>query len=158
MESPVVELREVTKDNLNQVLALRVKPEQTKFVMDNTRSLADAYVNPSRTLPRVIYVAGEPVGFTLLDLVGPDHPDAVNGRAAYMLWRLMIGAKHQGKGYGRAALLAVIEHIKKLPDAHAITLTHVQADGNPGPLYRSVGFEPTGELVDDEVVMRLSLA
>lgn len=157
MTSPIVELCDVTKDNLKQVLALRVKPDQTKFVMDNTRSMADAYVNPDRVMPRLICVAGEPVGFTLLDLVGPDHPDALDGRAVYVLWRLMIGAEHQGKGYGRAALQAVINHVKKLPDAQALTLTYVPADGNPSPLYKSVGFKPTGEVVDGEVVMRLSL-
>lgn len=153
-----VELLEVTKDNLAKVLALRVKPEQSRYVAGNARSLAEAYVYPDRARPWAVCVAGEPVGFLMLDEVGPDHPEAPGGRASYFLWRLMIGAEHQGKGYGRAAVLALIEHVKGLPDGRALGTSYVPGDGGAGPFYERLGFKPTGEEDDGEVVVRLAWA
>ncbi len=153
-----IQLREVTKDNIRKVVTLKVQPEQSKFVANNTQSLAEAYVYPDRAWPRAVYVGEEPVGFVMLDLVGPDHPDAPDGRASYFLWRLMIADEHQGKGYGRAAVLAVIEHVKTLPDAQSLSVSYVPGEGCPGPFHERMGFVPTGEIEDGEVMMRLTFS
>ena len=41
-----VTLREVTRENLHQVLQLKVKPEQEQFVANNAVSIAQAYFEP----------------------------------------------------------------------------------------------------------------
>ncbi|MEM6458686.1 MAG: GNAT family N-acetyltransferase [Planctomycetota bacterium] len=156
MLGPAVELQAVTPKNLGKVLALRVGPGQEKFVANNAKSLAEAYVYPDRAWPRAICVDGEPVGFAMLDLVGPDHPEAPEGRASYFLWRLMIDADRQGCGYGRSAVEALIKHVKTLPDSRWLTTSYVPGEGTPGPFYESLGFTPTGEIDDGEVVMRLA--
>ena len=153
---PAVGLRTITPQDLGKVLKLRVGSGQEKFVADNAKSLAEAYVYPDRAWPRAICVDGEPVGFAMLDVVGPDHPEAPNGRASYFLWRLMIDADHQRRGYGRAAMAALVEHIKSLPDGRALTTSYVPGEGTPGPFYEGLGFVPTGEVDDGEVVLRLS--
>lgn len=150
-----VTLAEVTKDNVDKVLALRVKPGQSCYVADNARSLAEAYVYPDRARPWAVCAGGEPVGFLMLDEVGPDHPEAPGGRASYFLWRLMIGAEHQGRGYGRAAVLALIDRVKKLPDSRGLSTSFVPGDGGPGPFYERLGFKPTGEEEGGETVVRL---
>lgn len=159
MAGYAVELREVTRENVSAVIGLEVKPQQRVFVASNERSLAQAYVYGGRAWPRAVYANDELVGFVMLDLVGPDHAEAEDGRASYYVWRLMIGADHQRKGYGRATMLAVIEHVKALPEAKELTLSYVPQEGNPGGFYRSLGFEPTGEAdPHGEVPMRLKLS
>ena len=46
--------------------------------------------------------------------------DPADGR--YWLYRFMIDRRHQGKGYGKAALQKLIEHLRALPDCAAITV------------------------------------
>ncbi|MEM6393196.1 MAG: GNAT family N-acetyltransferase [Planctomycetota bacterium] len=150
-----VTLEQVTPGNLGAVLRLGVKMEQRRLVAENAKSLAEAYVYPDRAWPRVICVEGRPVGFVMLDLVGPDHPEAPDGRASYFLWRLMIGAEHQGKGFGRAAMLAVIEHVRGLPDARWLDTSYVPGVHGPAGFYAGLGFVPTGEVDDGEIVTRL---
>ena len=153
-----VELSEVTKDNVAKVVALKVRAEQAGFVANNACSLAEAYVQPDQAWPRAICVDGEPVGFVMLFIADPDHPDAEDKRATYFLWRLMIGAEHQGRGYGRAAMAAVIEHVRALPDARRLVTSYVPGDGCAGPFYERLGFSPTGKIDDGEVVMRLDFS
>lgn len=159
MQKTVIELREVLPGNVNQVMRLKVKPEQECFVATNAVSLAQAYVYPDRAWPRAIYADDELVGFLMLDLVGPDHPEAPEGRSSYFLWRLMVGAEHQSKGYGRLGLRAAIEYVRSLPDPHALKTSYVpDKPGSPGPFYEGMGFKPTGEVDEDgEIEMRLDL-
>jgi diamine N-acetyltransferase len=69
----------------------------------------------------------------------------------------MIEAAYQGRGYGREAMRLVIEHVRTLPRATELLVAWVPAEGGPEPFYRSLGFEPTGEIDDGEVVARLVL-
>lgn len=159
MTKETIELREITKDNVYHVIKLTVKPEQQGTVATNSNSLAEAYVYPDRAWPRAICLGDKVVGFVMLDVVGPDHPEAPNGRASYYVWRFMIGGEYQGKGYGRVAMNSVVEHVRTLPAAEELTLSY-QPDHpeTPGLFYEKLGFEPTGEIDHGEVVMRISLS
>ena len=143
-----VTLREVTRENLHQVLQLKVKPEQEQFVANNAVSIAQAYFEPKAWF-RAIYAGETPVGFLLL----PDDPDAPE----YYLWRYMIDARYQGLGFGRQALLLLIEHVRTRPDAKELLLSYVPAEGGPELFYAGLGFVNTGEVHDGENVMRLTL-
>ncbi len=67
--------------------------------------------------------------------------------------------RYQGKGFGRRALEILIEHVKTRPGARTLTLSYVpEIQGNPEAFYRKLGFRPTGEVDEDEVVMALSIA
>lgn len=144
-----IELREITRDNLNAVLALAVAPEQRGFVASNERSLAQAHFYPEMAWFRAIYADGEPVGFVMLAL----EPDK-----APFVWRLMVDQRHQGRGVGRESLRLVMEHLRQTrPDATELKLSHGQGAGSPGPFYERLGFEYTGEVEDDELVMRIGL-
>ncbi|MEM0913182.1 MAG: GNAT family N-acetyltransferase [Planctomycetota bacterium] len=151
----VVTLRPVTPENVAAVVKLRVAPGQDGLVATNSNSLAEAYVYPDRAWPRAIYAGDTPVGFLMLDLVGPDHPEVEEGRASYYLWRLMVDAEHQGKGYGAAGVRLAIEHVKTLPDARELKSSYVPKDGSAAAFYERLGFKPTGEVDDGEVVIRL---
>ncbi len=143
-----ITLREIVQENLDAVLKLDVAEDQRQFVATNTVSLAQAYVSP-KAWPRAIYAGELPVGFVMLS-IDREKPE-------YWVWRFMIGAEHQGKGYGRAAIRAVVEHVRALPRATELLLSFVPEPGNPRPFYESLGFELTGEEDQGEKVMRLAL-
>jgi diamine N-acetyltransferase len=69
----------------------------------------------------------------------------------------MIAEEHQGKGYGRRAMELLIGHVKMRPMAEELTLSYVPGEGSPEGFYRGLGFEPTGEENDGEVMMSLRL-
>jgi diamine N-acetyltransferase len=143
-----ITLREVTAETVRAVCALRVAPAQEGFVASNAFSIAQAYFEP-RAWFRAIYADETPVGFAMLW----DDPEA----GEYGLWRFMIAAEHQGKGFGRRALEQIIAHVRARPGARELTLSYVPGDGAAGAFYARLGFVETGEVDEGERVMRLTL-
>lgn len=158
MPHPLIELQEITQANVARVVKLKVKPDQEGYVAPNSYSLSEAYVHQDRAWPRAICVDNEPVGFIMLEILGPDHPEAPNGEASYFLWRFMIDAQHQGRGYGRAAIKVLANYVKTLPGAQHLNTSYVPGEGCPGPFYEKLGFQPTGDVDEGEIILRLILA
>lgn len=146
---PNVELREVTAETLPQVLGLQVDRSQRPLVASNAVSIAQAYFDREAWF-RAIYADDVPVGFVLLK----DHAD----EGWTYVWRLMIDAGQQRKGYGLAAMKLIIERARAIPGVERIVLSHGEFAGHAGPFYRRLGFVETGERDGPEVVMVLSLA
>jgi diamine N-acetyltransferase len=143
-----IALREVTKETVRAICRLAVGPGQDHFVAPNAISIAEAYFEPKAWF-RAIYAGETPVGFVML-FDDPDVPE-------YYLWRLMVAGEHQGKGFGRRAMHLLIDHVRARPGATELLTSYVPGEGTPEPFYRSLGFQPTGEMDEDEVVLRLSL-
>jgi diamine N-acetyltransferase len=143
-----VELREVTRETVRRICALTVAPDQNQFVAPNAISIAEAYFSPKAWF-RAVYAGDEPVGFLMLS-------DDVEKRE-YFLWRLMIADGQQGKGYGRRAIQLLIDEVRTRPGATELKTSYVPGEGGPEGFYRTLGFEPTGEMDEGEVVARLKL-
>lgn len=154
MTTPDVQLREITDDNREAVCALRVRGRQKRFVASVSRSLKDAAAAPkARPWYRAVYCGDEPVGFVMLSR-------KVRARAPgarYFLWRLLIDKHHQRRGIGRA-VLAQIADLARADGATELLTSYEPGEGNPGPFYRRLGFEPTGKIDDGEIVLRLPLS
>jgi diamine N-acetyltransferase len=144
-----VTLRDITKDNLRDILHLRVAPNQEQFVASNAVSLAEAHFEPDLPWFRAIYAGDVPVGFLMLEY---DREDT-----SYNLWRFMIDARYQGLGYGRKALELLFAHIKTLPGEDVLYTHCAQAEGGPGPFYEKMGFVYTGEEEGGGLWMRRAL-
>jgi diamine N-acetyltransferase len=150
MTSPGVHLREITDENRDAVCALRVRKHQRHFVASVATSLEDAADEPEENpWHRAVYSGDEPVGFVMLSL-----PDTA-GR--YYLWRLLIDKRHQRRGIGREVLEQIADVVRADGATELIT-SYAPGKGGPGPFYRKFGFEPTGEIDDGEIVLRLRLA
>jgi diamine N-acetyltransferase len=147
-EGAAVELVEVTSETVRAVCRLTVAADQAGFVAPNAISFAEALFEP-KAWYRAIHADGVPVGFLMLH----DDPD----EPAYHLWRFMIDARFQGKGYGARAVELLVEHVRSRPGATELTLSWVPGPGSPEGFYRRFGFEPTGKIDDGEVVARLEL-
>lgn len=144
----MVELRELTRENMREVMFLSVSDEQDEYVAPNAESIAEAAYVPQSWL-RGIYADGEPVGLVLL----AERPD----EAWYYVWRFMVDQNHQRKGYGKRAMELVIEHVKTLPNASELFLTYIPGEHGPEHFYRSLGFDTTGKVKGGEHEMVLAL-
>ena len=143
-----VRLLEVTGETVRAICLLQVAPEQRGSVAPNAVSLAEAMFEPKAWF-RAIVADGVPVGFVMLSVD--------TATPAYYLWRYMIDARYQGRGYGRAALALVLDHVRSLPQARELLVSWVPGPDGPEGFYLGLGFEPTGEVDEGEVVGRLRL-
>ncbi len=143
-----ISLREITRETLRSILDLRVAKEQEELVASNARSIAEAHFAENAWF-RAIYADETPVGFVMLSEV----PE----KAEYYLWRFMVDARYQGKGYGQQALELVIQHVRTRPNARELYTSHVKGNDIAGHLYSKLGFEYTGEAEGEELVMKLDL-
>ena len=144
-----VTLKEIDRDNWRAATKLTVAPEQESFVASNVYSLAEAKVHPDH-VPLAIYDDDTMVGFVMYTLNPAD--------GNYWIFRLMIDAAHQGKGYGRAAMEQTIRRMLEQHNPPVIMLSYVPGNDAAAKFYASLGFEKTGEIVDGEVVVRLPLS
>lgn len=151
-----VHLREITEDNRAAVCALRVKRGQRDFVASVTSSLADAAAEPeANPWYRAVYCGEQPVGFVMLAWNAPARTPGAPGR--YFLWRFLIDRRYQRRGIGQAALQQIIDLVRA-DGARELFTSYEPGDGDPWPFYQRFGFAPTGEIDDDEIVLRLALS
>ena len=68
----------------------------------------------------------------------------------------MIDEKYQGRGLGKEALRHIISYFKE-NSATNIRLSTKDSNVHAIRLYKSVGFRPTGEVIDGETVFELNL-
>lgn len=145
--SASVELREITAENLDEVLALRVAAGQEHCVSTNAHSLAQAWVQRDAAYPFAVYADGVAVGFVMLGYYDAEQ--------RYTLWKFMIDERFQGRGYGRAALHLAIEWLVDTFGVKEIGTGVAHGNEVAERLYRSVGFRRTG--VSDEYAVGLLL-
>jgi diamine N-acetyltransferase len=152
-----LKLRPITPSNRPALEDLRVLPEQENLVDGVSSSLAEAAAKPdARPWCRGIYAGEVPVGFLMLaDGVPPGHQDIP---WPYYLWRFLIDARFQGRGYGRAALTELVAHVRTKPDAELLVTSVVPGAGSPLGFYLSYGFRDTGSMFDRERILELPVA
>ena len=149
-------LREITAANRAEVESLRVTSEQSAFVAGVAESLVEAAETPG-ACPwyRAVYAEERPVGFVMLsDNIPPDRAEYLG---PYFLWRLLIDARCQCRGYGRAALDLAVAYVRTRPHAERLLVSFVPGEGSPEGFYLKYGFRRTGEVHDGEPVLELPL-
>jgi diamine N-acetyltransferase len=144
-----VSLREVTRLNLFAILDLKVAPGQEKFVASNAVSIAQAHFYPEKAWFRAIYADEAPVGFMMLSDDG--------SKPEYFLLRLMIDSHYQKFGFAKKAMELLFDYIRTRPGAKEVLVSCVPGEGSPQGFYEKLGFVLTGEMEEDEVVMRRNL-
>jgi diamine N-acetyltransferase len=143
-----ITFRPVTWENFSAVTELTVTSEQADFVSPNLYSIAEAYLEPSWT-PLAIYTGNDLVGFAMFGR------DDETGR--WWIMRYMIDARHQGRGYGTAALPGLIDLIVERHACSELFLGYEPSNEVASHLYARMGFAPTGEMAGGEIIARLDL-
>ena len=72
-------------------------------------------------------------------------------------FQFFIDERYQGKGYGLEAARLVLQRMKEDGRFDRVVLCYVEGDTAAKKLYEKLGFNPTGEVEEDEVVMALKL-
>lgn len=143
-----VQLRPINRANWQTALDLKVHPNQEKYVASNLYSLAQAY-GESEWVCRGIYDGDTMVGFIMDGL--SEEGDDFDG---YWICRFMLAHEHQNKGYGRAAMNALLSDVRK--QGHkTVFISFVPDNLAAKQLYTQVGFVDTGAMDDGEAVYRL---
>lgn len=145
-----IALREITRDNWEECEQLRVSPDQKQFVASNAYSLAQSKYEPE-CVPLAVYDDDTMVGFVMY------RPEDLGLAKIFFIDRLMIGEKYQNKGYGRAAMTALLNHLRSQKGYSAILISFVPDNVVAQKLYSSFGFKDTGEIEDGELVYRLGI-
>jgi diamine N-acetyltransferase len=142
-----ITLRPVTAENWRAIADVAPSDEQRRFVP----ALAARYLLVS-TREGVWHSLGicadeRVVGHAMW---GYDEQDG-----AHWIGGVLIAADEQGTGSGRAAMLTLIEWLRREQAAGPIRLSH-QAENVPAArLYEQLGFRLTGELEGDELIAEL---
>lgn len=152
----MIALRPVVRADLDTLFDLKVQPGQQAFVAPNAVTLAEIhYVGGGYVFS--IWADERIVGLlAMIDF--REHDDLFEGddpNAAFML-RLMIGADHQGRGYGRAAVELAIQWARGRNNS-CFQTSFAPANEAARRFYNSIGLRETGRIVEDEVEMSLDL-
>ena len=145
-------LAPVTSDNWRVLARVRPTDHQRRWVADVTYYLClSAYDGLWRSCA-VLDDEGTTVGHVMWAVDPEDDSHWMGG--------LVIDAAHQGKGMGRATVESLLALWESQEPSLSGTSYHqaalsVAADNEAAlRLYRSLGFVETGELSDDELVLR----
>lgn len=143
----MVELREITKENYEECLNLNVAENQKDYVSSNVHSLAQAWIYYDTAFPFAVYADGTMVGFIMLGYY--------EVKEYYTLWKFMIDEKYQNKGYGKKALRLGIDYLVDRFKVKEIYTAYYATNTIARNLYASIGFRETGEIVGDQIGMKL---
>ena len=135
-----VSLRQVTKENYEEVCELDVTKEQEDYVACNMWSIVESKYNEGYET-RVVYMKEEPVGFFMW---------VKESEIKVSIWRFMVDKKHQQKSIGRVSLNLALAEIKKVSDLQEIEICYNPKNPVAKEFYSSFGFSEVGMDEDDE--------
>lgn len=146
----MIYFKEITEENFDAVIRMK-RPEDEHYVAPNVYSLAQAwlYRKANDVYPFAIYNDDEPVGFMMLD-------EDLEERSL-IIWRIMFPEEHQNKGYGTEAIRQIIQMAAKSGKYDFMILDYTPGNETAKHVYEKLGFKPTGEISNNEIVMRLNL-
>ena len=136
-------LRKIDRSNWRDAIELKVAPGQESFVSSPVKSLAAAFVRQHgdhfEYVPMGIYDGERMVGYVamLCDAQTADN---------YWIDDIMIDARWQGRGYGRAAVCETVRlMLRAYPRCETVKLGCHRMNTRASALYLSIGFRLTGE-------------
>lgn len=132
----MISIKPVTKDNIDELLTLKICDDQKTFVSTVAESLAQAYVYGETAYPFAVCEDEKIVGFIMMAYYEAKH--------YYTLWKFLIDKDHQHQGIGKEALRLGIDFLKERFQVSEVYTGVVPENAVAKRLYGSVGFKPTG--------------
>ena len=141
-----VTLHRVTSGNWRELRQVQVRRDQRRFVGTVNDYLALCRYAGDWS-PMAIRADGTTVGFAMW----AHDPDDLG---SYWIGGFLIDRRHQRKGYGRAALAALISYLQRMPGRRDVALSYLPDNAVARRLYAEAGFVETGEREGDELIAR----
>src|SRR3712207_5176240 len=144
---PPVEIEGVHGGNRGEVLRLKVAEEHLPYVSPVAEMLEGLGEDPAIECYAIRAGDGEVVGFFALDFDEERVGRYAQGRRPCGLRNYLISTKHQGRGYGRAAIPAILDLLRsEHAAASGLFLTVNRRNTAAISTYLAVGFRDTGRL------------
>ena len=145
-------LEELSAKTIVAANKLTLRRRQEQFVTPPSYAIADAYINPATSWPRVVLDGETVVGF----IRGNFDAEAMQEEFRSCVWRVTVSSDAQGSGVGKFAILALA---KEARDRGFERLTAIWEPGDEGPeqFFLRVGFTIVGQTQYGENIGALSL-
>ena len=134
-------LEELSAKTIVAANNLSLRRGQEQFVTPPSYAIADAYLSPVTSWPRVVLNSkDEVVGF----IRGNFDPESTQEEFRSCIWRVTVAASAQGTGVGRFAVLALAEEARHR-GFDRVTAVWEPGDDGPEQFFLRVGFTISGE-------------
>lgn len=141
--------KDIDSTNENDVRKIKLKSGQEKFIETVEECLKEANIY-SQWNPVAIYYNQVVIGFAMYGSFGPNKDTWID--------RIMIDEKYQGKGFGKMAMMKLIDIVSKKYDVNTIYLSIVKENILGYKLYKSIGFEYINEKdVNGELIFKYTI-
>ena len=145
-------LEELSASTIVAANGLTLRPGQEAFVTPTSYAIADAYINPLTSWPRVVLDGDEVVGF----IRGNFDPENSQPEFRSCVWRVNVSANAQGMGIGKFAIWALAEEARSRGFTQLTVIWEPGEDG-PEDFFLRVGFKVIGETQYGESIGALEL-
>ncbi len=143
-----VELREIDRESWEECMQLVLRLEQGGLVAPHRYQGGNFAAEPS-FVQLGVYHGDEMVGY---GMYGQDPDDG-----HWWIYRLMIDLDHQGRGFGKAALEAMVERMKQDHGITEVYMGYRPENHIAAALAWTAGFERTGQMLQGEYIVRRDL-
>jgi len=145
-------LEELSASTIVAANSLTLRPGQEQFVTPTSYAIADAYINPLTSWPRVVLDGDQVVGF----IRGNFDPENAQEEFRSCVWRINVSATAQGLGVGRFAIMALADEARSRGFTRLTVLWDSGEDG-PEDFFLKIGFVVVGETQYGENIGALAL-
>ena len=133
-------LEELSAATIVAANSLTLRPGQEQFVAPTSYAIADAYINPLTSWPRVVLDGDKVVGF----IRGNFDPDSDLPEFRSCIWRINVAADAQGAGIGKFAVHALADEARSR-GFDQLTVIWEPGDESPEEFFLKIGFVVVGE-------------
>ncbi|MEP6482362.1 MAG: GNAT family N-acetyltransferase [Rhodoglobus sp.] len=145
-------LEELSAKTIVAANNLMLRRGQEHFVTPPSYAIADSFINPVTSWPRVVLDGDQLVGF----IRGNFDPEAVQEEFRSCVWRVTVAGDAQGTGVGKFAILALAAEAKSR-GFERLTAIWEPGDNGPEEFFLRVGFTIVGQTQYGENLGALSL-
>jgi diamine N-acetyltransferase len=145
-------LEELSATTIVAANKLSLRRGQEQFVTPPSYAIADAFIDPLTSWPRVVVDGDKVVGF----IRGNFDPNASQEEFRSCIWRVSVSGDAQGMGVGRFAVKALAEEARSR-GFDRITAIWEEGDDGPEQFFLKVGFAVVGETQYGEKLGEYSL-
>ncbi|MGM0125784.1 hypothetical protein IGI37_003185 [Enterococcus sp. AZ194] len=154
-QAEFIHLLPVNEDNafLGGTLKSTDKQVQANYTLAVPLAIQEAFKRMDTVFPYFICLTNKVIGYAAI-VLDEQIPDPEN---RYWLWQFLIDERYQNRGHASKALELLINQFRYL-GVEIITLSTKPENQRAIHLYKKMGFVETGELNEDEVILKKFLS